>query len=59
MSTLAVIAYPDQNTAAEAAAALARMQKEVLIELEDVAWVASAAKSRFQFGQRVTPLNCS
>ena len=35
MSTLAVIAYPGQDTAAQAAAALARMQKEYLIELGD------------------------
>ena len=36
-STLAVIAYPEQSTAGEAAAALQRMQEEFLIELEDVA----------------------
>ena len=46
MSTLAVIAYPEQNTAAEAAAALQRMQKEVLIELEDVAWVTRRRTAR-------------
>lgn len=39
MSTLAVIAYPDQGTAGEAAAALKRMQNEYLIELRDIAWV--------------------
>ena len=41
-STLAVIAYPEQGTAEEAAKALARMQKGLLIELEDVAWVTKA-----------------
>jgi uncharacterized membrane protein len=46
LSTLAVIAYPDQNTAGEAAAALQRMQKEFLIELEDVAWVTKSRTVR-------------
>ena len=35
MSTLAVIAYPDQGTAGEAAAALKWMHTEFLIQLED------------------------
>jgi uncharacterized membrane protein len=51
MSTLAVIAYPDQKTAGEAAAALARMQKEYLIELEDVAWVTKAQDGKMQLHQ--------
>jgi uncharacterized membrane protein len=51
MSTLAVIAYPDQGTAAEAAAALQRMQKEVLIELEDVAWVTKAQDGKLKLHQ--------
>ena len=51
MSTLAVIAYPDQNTAAEAAAALQRMQKEFLIELEDVAWVTKAQDGKMKLHQ--------
>jgi uncharacterized membrane protein len=37
MSTLAVITYPQEGTAGEAAAALVGMQKEYLIELEDIA----------------------
>ena len=41
LSILAVIAYPDQNAVAEAAAALPRMQKEFVIELGDVAWSPS------------------
>jgi len=51
MSTLAVIAYPDQNTAAEAAAALQRMQKEFLIELEDVAWVTKTQDGKMKLHQ--------
>ena len=51
MSTLAVIAYPEQGTAAEAAAALGRMQKELLIELEDVAWVTKAQDGKMKLHQ--------
>jgi len=53
MSTLAVIAYPDQGTAAEAAAALRRMQKEVLISLEDVAWVTKSPDGKLKLHQGV------
>ena len=51
MSTLAVIAYPDQSTAGEAAAALQRMQKEFLIELEDVAWVTKSQDGKLKLHQ--------
>ena len=51
MSTLAVIAYPNQNTAGEAAAALQRMQKEFLIELEDVAWVTKSQDGKMKLHQ--------
>ena len=51
MSTLAVIAYPEQNTAGEAAAALQRMQKEFLIELEDVAWVTKTQDGKMKLHQ--------
>ena len=51
MSTLAIIAYPDQNTAGEAVAALQRMQKEFLIELEDVAWVTKAQDGKLKLHQ--------
>jgi uncharacterized membrane protein len=51
MSTLAVIAYPDQNTAANAFAALQRMQQELLIELEDVAWVTKAQDGKMKLHQ--------
>jgi uncharacterized membrane protein len=51
MSTLAVIAYPEMNTAGEAAAALQRMQKEFLIELEDVAWVTKTQDGKMKLHQ--------
>jgi uncharacterized membrane protein len=51
VSTLAVIAYPGQNTAAEAAAALQRMQKELLINLEDVAWVTKSQDGKMKLHQ--------
>ena len=51
MSALAVIAYPDQSTAGEAAAALQRMQKELLIELEDVAWVTKSQDGKMKLHQ--------
>jgi uncharacterized membrane protein len=51
MSTLAVISYPQENTAGEAAAALARMQKEFLIELEDVAWVTKKPDGKVKLHQ--------
>jgi uncharacterized membrane protein len=51
MSTLAVIAYPGQDTAGQAAATLARMQKEYLIELEDVAWVTKKPDGKMKLHQ--------
>ena len=51
MSTLAVIAYPQENTAGEAAATLARMQKEYLIQLEDVAWVTKKPDGKMKLHQ--------
>jgi uncharacterized membrane protein len=51
MSTLAVITYPDQSTAAEATAALKRMQNEFLIELEDVAWVTKSEDGKLRLHQ--------
>jgi uncharacterized membrane protein len=51
MSTLAVISYPQQPTAAEAAAALGRMQKELLIDLEDIAWVTKAPDGKMKLHQ--------
>jgi len=51
MTTLAVIAYPQGETAGQAAQTLARMQKEYLIELEDVAWVTKAADGKLKLHQ--------
>jgi len=51
MSTLAVIAYPQENTAGEAAAKLAQMQKEFLITLEDVAWVTKKPDGKLKLHQ--------
>ena len=51
MSTLAVIAYPQENTAGEAAAKLAEMQKEYLIQLEDVAWVTKKPDGKLKLHQ--------
>jgi uncharacterized membrane protein len=51
MSTLAVIAYPQENTAGEAAAALAGMQKQYLIELEDIAWVTKKPDGKLKLHQ--------
>jgi uncharacterized membrane protein len=50
-STLAVIAYPEQSTAGEAAAALKKMQKNFLIELEDVAWVTKSQDGKIKLHQ--------
>jgi uncharacterized membrane protein len=50
-STLAVIAYPDQRTAGEAATALSRMQKELLIDVEDVAWVTKSQDGKLKLHQ--------
>jgi uncharacterized membrane protein len=50
-STLAVIAYPDQNTAAEAAAALKQMQDEFLIDLQDVAWVTKSQDGKLKLNE--------
>ena len=47
-STLAVIAYPDQGTAAEAASALQEMQREFLIDLQDVAWVTKSKDGKLK-----------
>lgn len=51
MSTLAVVSYPQQETAAQAAATLARMQKEFLIELEDIAWVTKSPEGKLKLNQ--------
>ena len=47
-STIAVIAYPGQSTAGEAAAALKGMEKEFLIDLQDVAWVTKSQNGKMK-----------
>ena len=51
MSTLAVITYPQEGTAAEAAASLARMQKSYLIQLDDIAWVTKKPDGKLKLHQ--------
>ena len=51
MSTLAAIAYPQQDTAEQAAAALVRMQKEYLIQLDDIAWVTKKPDGKMKLHQ--------
>jgi uncharacterized membrane protein len=51
VSTLAVISYPDQGTAGEAAAALKRMRSEVQVELQDIAWVTKAQDGTMKLRQ--------
>jgi len=53
-STLAVIAYPDQSTAAKAAAALQQMQEEFLIDVQDVAWVTKNQDGKLKLHQATT-----
>jgi uncharacterized membrane protein len=50
-STLAVIAFPSQSTAGEAAAALSQMQKDLLIDLQDVAWVTKKPDGKLKLHQ--------
>jgi uncharacterized membrane protein len=47
-STLAVIAYPDQGTAAKAAAELKRLNDDFQINLQDVAWVTKNQKGKLK-----------
>ena len=47
-STIAVIAYPGQSTAGEAAAALKGMEKEFLINLQDVAWITKSQNGKMK-----------
>lgn len=54
MSTLAVIAYPQENTASEAAATIVRMQQDYLIQLQDVAWVTKKADGKLKLHQSVS-----
>jgi uncharacterized membrane protein len=51
MSRPAVLAYPHQGTAEQAAAALARMRTEYLIQLDDVAWVTKSPEGKSELHQ--------
>jgi len=51
MSPLAAIAYPKRGRAAGAAAALQRMQTELLIDLQDVAWVTKSQDGKMKLHQ--------
>jgi len=46
MSELVVVTYPDEYKAAEVLAALQRLQKELLIDLEDAAYVTKEKDGR-------------
>jgi uncharacterized membrane protein len=48
MSTLAVIAYPQEKTASEAAAKIVQMQKDYVIDLQDVAWVTKSQHGKMK-----------
>jgi hypothetical protein len=51
MTTLAVIAYPDLNTAKKAVIALHSLQDESLIKLEDLAWVTKSQDGAMKLHQ--------
>lgn len=51
MSALVVIAYPESNKAQEAVATLGRLQSEMVIKLEDIAWVTKNADGKMKLHQ--------
>jgi uncharacterized membrane protein len=51
MSNLIVVAYPDEYRAAEALAALRRLNKEYLVDLEDACYVTKDAKGKIKLHQ--------
>jgi uncharacterized membrane protein len=51
MSNLVVISFPDEHTAFELRAALAKLQKEYLIEMEDVVVVTKDAADKVKLHQ--------
>lgn len=53
MSTLVVISFPEEQLAFEMRAALAKMQKEYLIEMEDVVVVTKDADGKVKLHQAV------
>lgn len=46
MATMAVVVYPDEDTAAKAVAELRRLQADYLIDLEDVAYITKDANGK-------------
>ena len=55
MSNLIAIAYPDASTAEQVRGALLEMQKEQLIELEDVVVVTRGADGKVKLNQAARP----
>lgn len=53
MSSLVVISFPEEQLAFEMRAALAKLQKEYLIEMEDVVVVTKDAKGKVKLHQAV------
>ena len=54
MSNLVVVAYPDEYRAAEVLAALRRLNKEYLIDLEDACYVTKDAKGKIKLHQNTS-----
>jgi len=53
MSDLVVVTYPDEYRAAEVLAALQRLQKELLIDLEDAAYVTKEKDGKMKLHETV------
>jgi len=53
MTNLVVVSFEDQNTAFEVRAALARMQREYLLEMSDVVVVTKNENDKIQLHQAV------
>ena len=54
MSTLVVVEYPDEYRAAEVLAALRRLNKEYLIDLDDACYVTKDARGKIKLHQNTT-----
>lgn len=54
MSNLVVVAYPDQYRAAEVMAALRRLNKQYLIDLEDACYVTKDANGKIKLHQNTS-----
>ncbi len=54
MSNLVVVAYPDEYRAAEVLAALRRLNKEYLIDLDDACYVTKDAKGKIKLHQNTS-----